>query len=111
MGCDVASKAAADHVHARQRLRIQKSFKRAAECLDVVKRRGLARDNVISFGAQGAQLPAGEVLGVQARARRRMHLKKWALVLHAGPMNTTASFVLGPPLWYRHSCSGHFNKK
>ncbi len=64
MGCDVASKAAADQVHARQRLCVQKSFERAAERLDVVKRRGLARDNVISFGTQGAQLPAGEELGV-----------------------------------------------
>jgi hypothetical protein len=27
-----------------------------------------------------------------------LYLKKCALVLHAGPMNTTASLLLGPPL-------------
>ena len=57
MSGNVAAEAAADNVDAGQRLCVEKALKRAAERVQVVKRGGLAGDNVVSFRAQRTQLP------------------------------------------------------
>jgi hypothetical protein len=53
----VAAEAAADEMHAGQRLRVEKALKRAAEGVQVVERRRLTSDNVVSFGTKRTQLP------------------------------------------------------
>ncbi len=62
MSGNVAAEAAADHVDAGQRLCVEKALKRAAESIQVVKRGGLAGDNVVSFRAQRTELPEGALL-------------------------------------------------
>ena len=74
MSCDVAAEAATNKVDFCQRLRVEEALEGATERIDVVKRRRLAANDVVSFGAQRAQLPKSAVLAADWQTSRAASL-------------------------------------